>query len=135
MNDLNVVEIRKCGDDPQWILFRAQMADHANAELLRDRVLAQRGGAALHDHPHFASQRRGQLGRRHRLQRDQPMGKRERLARIAGNADVAVDIGAGQRDEQPPLRIARGKAPDRVVAAPGVQGEQQIRFASGPLRG
>src|SRR2546426_9034083 len=53
VNDLNVVEIRQCRDDPQWILLLAQMADHANAEWFGDRVLAQRGGAALHDDPHF----------------------------------------------------------------------------------
>src|SRR5438874_2024974 len=105
VNDLNGAEMRQRGDDPQWILLLAQMADHANAELPGDRILAQGGGAALHDHAHFAPQRRGQLRRRHRLQRDQPVGQRERFPRLAGDANVAVDVGAGQRDEQPPLRI------------------------------
>src|SRR2546428_8371034 len=64
-----------------------------------------------------------------------PVGERGPSPSLAGGANAAVDVGARQRDEQPPLRIASGKAPDRVVAAPGVQSQQQVRVASGPLRG
>jgi hypothetical protein len=47
--------------------------------------------------------------------------------------DVAVEVGAGQHDDQRPLRKARGEGVDRGGAAPRVQRDHQVRVAPVPL--
>ena len=83
------------------------------------------------DDAELAAQSRRNPPPRQILQCDQPIGGFERAQgglRIA--VDVLVKIGAGESDDQRPIRVELAKAADRGGTAPGVQRDHQLRRRS-----
>jgi hypothetical protein len=76
------------------------MADDAESELARLWIVPQVAIRALHHDLYFFARSRRQLLGRLGLQHDQAVGARQRLARFGGLVDIAVHVGAGQRQHQ-----------------------------------
>ncbi|MNT04749.1 hypothetical protein D3C72_1393400 [compost metagenome] len=110
----------------QRVFFRPHVAHQYDVEV----ILAGRRGRAcrgrLVDHPAPGAMRGRQFGQPFVLQHHQVGGEFERaLGRCIG-ADVAVQIGAGQHDDQRTIRTSLGKPGDGLGRAPGVQGDQAV---------
>jgi len=67
------------------------------------------------------------------LQHDQPVREFQRLPGVAVFVDVAIQVGAGQRQQQGTARKALGKGVDRSEAAPCMQRQHQVGRASIPF--
>ncbi len=66
-------------------------------------------------------------------QHDDAVREFQRLLGVAVLVDVAVEIGAGQRQQQRAGREALGKRADRGKAAPRVQSQHQVGGAAIPF--
>src|SRR5262245_37444414 len=88
--------------------------------------LGTAGRGRLIDHPSLVAEERRHLVEAGWLQYDQAVGQVEGLLGLAVGADVAVQVGAGEGDDQRSLGMAAAIAADGVVAAAGVDGDEGI---------
>ena len=116
------------------ILLGAQVADHRNAKASVRRRMTQLRVRGLVDHARLAPDRAAELAQRRFLQHDDAVGELQGLAGIGGTRQVAVQVGAGQHDDQPFPGAFLPEPHDRAVAAARVQGDQRVARLALPLR-
>jgi hypothetical protein len=64
------------------------------------------------------------------LENDNARRKVERTLRAAALPEVAIEIGAGERDNQRPISVTAPEARYRRIAAPRVERDQEIQRLS-----
>jgi hypothetical protein len=115
---------RQRRDDSQGILLVAQVTDNADPEFAAHWPVPEGGGGALHHYANFLAQGCAQLFGGLRLQHDQAMRELQRFASLGRLADVAVHVGARERDDQ---WLFPWEGLDRRMAAAGMEGQHDLR--------
>ncbi len=130
LDDFNffVADVGKRPEGPQGVFYGTQVADDADPKPSLHGTMPQARRRALHDDVHFLAGRK-LLGRL-RLQDDQPVGELEGLARFLRLVDVAVDVRAGESQDD-----RAGEGLDRSVTAARVQREHRVGRRAVPFRG
>ena len=109
------------------ILDRPQMPQDAHLEQVRARGRPYTGGGhGLVDDPRLGPHVLRQLRHAQRLQDDQPRRQVQGPAGIGVGVDGAVQVGAGQGQDQRSVGVARPVALQGREAAQRVQGHQQV---------
>ena len=115
-------------------LFFAQMAHHHGAQVVGGFGQSLARGAGLEYHAALAAQRCGQFLRALLLQHDEAVRQRQRLLRAGIGGDVAVEVGAGERQHQGLVRMRLRPGGHGGGRAAGVQREQDVRAVVGGFR-
>ena len=114
---------------PERVLDFAQVADHAGLEIadLDFRIvdLRKRFDRLIND-SRFGVETPRQFVEGFGLKNYQAAREFERLLRLFTARQIAVEVSAGQRDDQWSFRMFAMKTLDRVVAAERVQGDEQF---------
>ena len=80
----------------------------------------------LEDHPRLVSNAGRQRLDGQRLEHGEAVGQLERALRLGGPGQILVEVGAGERHHQRPVRPARPEALDRGCALPCVESDEQV---------
>ena len=123
-----------CQGGTKGILFLAQMAQHANAELAPGRRRSEDRVNGLVDGPRLAALFRRQFVERFFLQHDQAGRQFQRQRGLRVLADVAVEVGAGQGQLGRTLGMAVAEIAQGRMALARMQGDQQFAGLAVPLR-
>ncbi len=112
---------------PQRVLLVAKVSQHRDAEHpgIGDIRPADRFDR-LKDDADLSAKARRQFVRPLRLQQDESVGQFERPLSALAAANVAVEVSAGQGDDQRPVRPELPPARDGGITLARVQGDQQI---------
>jgi len=108
------------------------MLTDGDAETASRRRAAGPGARRLVHHARLAAQARRERAQRLFLQDDQAIREFERKARLARSRQIPVQIRSGEHDAKRPIGECAPVAQERVVAAPGVQRDEEVAGAAVP---
>ena len=117
------------------VFFLAQMADHGDQAIAARRCLPFHLRHRLENDARLVALGGGQFLQALRLQHHHAIGQLKRLFRAGVGANVTVKVGAGEHQNQRPPRVGLFECLDRGMAAPCMQGDEQIAILARPGKG
>ncbi len=115
------------------VLFFPQVADYRDFETAFEREQTRAFYGRLVDDAGFSAQIRRQFLQPHVLQHHHAGGQPHGFLGIPVSADVPVQVGPGEGENQRLAGTISHKLPNRSSASAGVQGQHEVRRLAVPL--